>query len=57
MVFTSGVNENIVLLRRTSMREFNHWRERQEEIKRRAAEDRAVLYTIIIGVFILLWII
>jgi hypothetical protein len=39
------------------MKEFNHWKERQEEIKRRDAQDRAVFWTIVIGGFILLWLI
>ena len=39
------------------MQEFNHWKERQEAIKRKAAEDRAVWWTILIGGFILLWLI
>jgi len=39
------------------MKEYNHWKESEKYKERKAAEDRAVFWTIILGGFVLLWII
>ena len=38
------------------MKEYNHWRERQDAIKRKNFQDNLVLLTLIIAVGVMVWI-
>ena len=37
------------------MREFNHWKERQQEINRKNRQDKLILLTLIIGLGVVIW--
>jgi len=37
------------------VREFNHWKERQQEINRKNRQDKLILLTLIIGLGVVIW--
>jgi hypothetical protein len=47
---------NKIFIRRVIVKEFNHWKEREEEMKRKDRQDLIIYGLCFIGVGVLVWI-